>query len=174
MENDTLILVDENDNEIGNDSKINCHYREPKLHRAFSVFIFNGNGDMLITQRSESKKTWPLHWSNACCSHPRKGEITDVAALRRTKEELGISCALKFLFKFQYAARYSEEWGEKELDWVYIGMHEGPINPDPGEIAGWKFISVQKLQNDIKKNADNYTPWFKLCAEKVIERMRGL
>jgi len=173
MESETLIIVDDKDNEIGNDSKTNCHYREPKLHRALSVFVFNAAGDMLITQRSAAKKTWPLHWSNACCSHPRKGEVTDAAAARRTKEELGISCSLKFLFKFQYAARYSNEWGEKELDWVYAGRHDGPIKPDPGEITAWKFVSARDLKNDMKKNPGNYTPWFKLCAEKVIERMRG-
>src|SRR3989344_1202622 len=112
MESETLILVDDKDNEIGNDSKTNCHYREPKLHRALSVFVFN-------------------------------------------------------------AARYSNEWGEKELDWVYAGRHDGPIKPDPGEITAWKFVSARDLKNDMKKNPGNYTPWFKLCAEKVIERIRG-
>ena len=164
-----LILVDSNDKEIGHDSRENCHYVKPKLHRAFSVFLFNDNGEMLITKRSRLKKTWPLHWSNACCSHPKMGEDCEAAATRRIKEELDISVPLKFLFKFEYKAQYDKEWGEHEMDWVFVGKHDESINSNKDEIDNWKFVGVEELRKDMQKNPQNYTPWFKIVAERVIE-----
>ncbi len=163
-----IILVDSGDREIGYEEKEKCH-SHPKLHRAFSVFLFNDAGEMLVTQRSSAKKTWPLFWSNACCSHPRKGESCEAAAKRRVKEELGIDCAPEFLFKFEYSAQYDDTWGEHELDWVFSGKHDGPVNPDETEINDWKFVDVQELREDVRKNPDRYTPWFKLALERVLE-----
>ncbi len=167
---DQLILVDSSDKEIGYEEKEKCHYGRPKLHRAFSIFLFNNRGEMLITKRSNKKKTWPLHWSNACCSHPRKGEDTGAAASRRIKEELGISVPLNFLFKFEYDAQYDKEWGEHELDWVFVGKYSGTIKPNKDEIDDWKFVSANELLKDMEKNPGIYTPWFKMVAEKVIRQ----
>ncbi len=165
---ETLILVDSSDKEIGYEEKEKCH-SPPKLHRAFSVFILNSSNEMLITQRSSAKKTWPLFWSNACCSHPGKGESCEAAAKRRVKEELGIECEPRFLFKFEYSAKYDNKWGEHELDWVFIGKHNGPIKPDKNEISGWKFVGVQELKEDVKKSPGKYTPWFTMALEKVLD-----
>lgn len=171
MEKENVILVDSNDKEIGYAEKYSCHKHPTKLHRAFSVFIFNAKNQMLITKRNSDKKTWPGLWSNACCSHPRKGEKTEDGAKRRAKEELGISVLLSYLFKFEYSASYDKTWGENEVDHVFVGKFDGKIVPNKGEIEDWKFADVEELKNDIKKNPDKYTPWFKICLDRVIETL---
>ncbi len=171
MEKDVIILVDSHDNVIGYETKEKCHRMKPLLHRAFSVFIFNGRGEMLLTRRAKSKKTWPLFWSNACCSHPKKDETVENAAHRRIMEELGIDCPLRFLFRFQYEAQYDNEWGESEVDSVFVGSHDGTLRCDKNEIADWKFMPASSLREDVKKNPDAYTPWFKFCFERVLKEM---
>lgn len=170
---ETLILIDKNDNEIGFMEKEKAHQGEPPLHRAFSIFVFNSHGKMLIQKRSSAKKTWPGFWANACCSHPRKGEQLEEAAKRRLKEELGFSCPLKFLFKFQYKANFDGKWGEHELDHVFVGNYDGAIKLDKNEIEEWKFVAVEELKNDVKRNPEKYAPWFKLCFERVIDEVEG-
>ena len=101
-----LILVDDADHEIGHLDRANCHAGSGVLHRAFSLFIFNGNGELLLQQRAPGKRLWPLYWSNSCCSHPRRAESMDTAIHRRLHEELGLACPLHFLFKFQYQAQF--------------------------------------------------------------------
>ena len=117
---DTLILVDENDKEIGYLPKEKCHDGNGKLHRAFSMYVFNGN-KLLIQKRSNKKRLWPGFWSNSCCSHPRKGEDIFDAVKRRLKEELGIECEPKLLFKFVYNASYEGEGSENEYLYVFSG-----------------------------------------------------
>ncbi len=165
-----IILVDSNDNEIGCKEKEKCH-RPPILHRAFSVLIFNGKGQMLIHKRSAKKKTWPGFWTNACCSHPRKGEDTKKAAERRLNEELGFSCDLKFLFKFEYKAMYDNEWGEHELDYVFEGDYDGPVKPDEDEVEEIKFVNVGELKKDIKTHPEKYTPWFRIALERAMDKV---
>ena len=166
---DILILVDNNDREIGHEEKDVCHHGKPILHRAFSVFLFNDKDEMLITKRSDLKKTWPGFWSNSCCSHPRKDEDLIEAAHRRVKEELGVEVKLTHIFKFQYDAMYNKEWGENELDHVFIGKHNNVITPERDEITDWKFINIDELRRDVKINPGKYTPWFKICFERVID-----
>jgi isopentenyl-diphosphate delta-isomerase len=163
---DELILVDSFDNEIGHDSKLGCHFKQPKLHRALSVFLLNDADEMLITRRSSYKKTWPLYWSNACCGHPGPGEDCAAAAVKRLHAELGIQAAVRFLFKFEYRAQYSEEWGEHELDWVFLGRHNGPFFPDPLEVSDWRFIGIPQLRAEIHHNPQQFTPWFCLCLDR--------
>jgi len=172
MEREQLILVDHDDMEIGTETKEKCHYKQPILHRALSVFIFNDSGQMLVTKRSSKKKTWPGFWSNSCCSHPRKGEETEKAAQRRIREELGIDVPLTYLFKFEYSAQFNEDWGENELDWVFIGKHNGPFRHNRDEIDEWQFVDVEELKRDVKKHPNRYTPWFKLCFERVLENLK--
>ena len=165
-----LILVDSNDKILGYEEKEKCHLLPARLHRAFSIFIFNSKGEMLIHKRSRLKETWPGFWTNTCCSHPRKGEQTAAAAERRLKEEFGFTCSLKFIFKFEYKADYDEKWGENELDHVFIGKHDDAVKPDKNEVDEWKFVETEWLKNDIKKNPGNYTPWLKICLGRVLNK----
>src|ERR1700728_5468992 len=112
-DSDALILVDEADRRLGHLSKTLCHEGRGILHRAFSLLIFNGSGELLIQQRSASKRLWPLYWSNSCCSHPRVAESMEAAIHRRLYEELGLRCPLQFLFKFHYEAQFDENGAEK-------------------------------------------------------------
>lgn len=139
-----------------------------QLHRAFSVFLFDSEGRMLITKRSAKKNTWPGFWSNACCSHPHEGESTEDAAQRRLEEELGISTELRFLFTFEYRAGYDADWGEHELDHVFAGRHHGPLAPDRDEVAQEEFVDVEDLKRDVRDRPDRYTPWFRISLERVL------
>jgi len=168
---ESLILVDKNDKEIGHIGKVEAHRGSLPLHRAFSIFIFNSRGEMLIQKRGSKKNTWPGFWANACCSHPRVGEKIEDAVKRRLKEELGFSCPLKFLFKFEYKAQYDNVWGEHELDSVFIGRYDGAVKPNKEEIMEWKFIGVDELKLDVKRNPGKYGPWFKLCYERVLKNL---
>ncbi len=164
---DILILVDDNDNEIGSCEKVDCHLGKGTLHRAFSVFLFNPDGQLLIQQRSRHKMLWPLYWANSCCSHPRLGESTETAARRRIEEELGVNCELKYLYKFVYHAEFADVGSEYENCWVYIGYFDGELDADTNEIADWRFVSPEQLSEDIAANPDIYSPWLKLEWAKI-------
>ena len=159
---DLLILVDSDDQEIGLMDKTLCHEDQGKLHRAFSIFLFNQSGEVLIQQRATSKPLWGDFWSNTCCSHPRAGESIDSAASRRIEEELGIQAELSFIYKFEYQARFNEQLSENELCSVYFGHFDGAPTPNPNEVQSWKWISRESLTKELRENADLYTPWLKL------------
>jgi isopentenyl-diphosphate delta-isomerase len=159
---DTLILVDHDDREIGFLSKEECHRGDGVLHRAFSVFLFNDAGETLLQQRSAHKPLWPLHWSNSCCSHPRRGETVEGAARRRVREELGLGCELDFLYKFEYRAAFRDVGAEHELCWVFVGRAEGSPAADPGEIAAWRYVAPDTLTREIEAHPQAFTPWVKL------------
>ncbi|MGH8141390.1 MAG: isopentenyl-diphosphate Delta-isomerase [Steroidobacteraceae bacterium] len=167
LASDQLILVDESDREVGQLGKADCHAGGGVLHRAFSLFVFNGRGELLVQQRSARKRLWPNYWSNSCCSHPRVGESMTVAIHRRLMEELGLSCTLNFLFKFQYQARYDEATSEHELCSVFFGRSAMRAQPNREEIAGLRWVSTQDLQSEIDSAAERYTPWFKLEWERI-------
>lgn len=162
FDDEMLILVNSRDEEIGWEDKATCHMGNGILHRAFSIFIFNDKNELLIHQRSDQKLLWPLFWSNSCCSHPRKGEKIESAAQRRLEEELGIKTNLKYLYKFQYQAAFDGVGSENELCSVFVGKSNGPVNVNRNEIAGWKFIPIETLEQELDKNPENYTPWFKM------------
>jgi isopentenyl-diphosphate delta-isomerase len=157
-----LILVDDQDREIGSEAKSVCHEGDGILHRAFSIFVFNAAGDLLLQQRSESKPLWPLFWSNTCCSHPRVGETMDVAVSRRLSQELGFDCDLRYLYKFRYQAAFGDIGSEHEYCWVYVGYYDGPVDPNVSEIADWRFVDIKSLNEELASNEDQFTPWFKL------------
>ena len=159
---DLLILVDSNDQEIGFLDKTRCHEDQGKLHRAFSIFLFNRSGEVLIQQRATSKPLWGDFWSNTCCSHPRAGESIDFAASRRIDEELGVQSDLKFVYKFEYQARFNTQLSENELCSVYFGRFDGAPAPNPNEVQSWKWISKESLTKELRENTDLYTPWLKL------------
>lgn len=160
-ENEKLILVDETDNELGYLSKAECHDGSGQLHRAFSVFLFNANGELLLQQRGKSKRLWPEFWSNSCCSHPRAGESMQVATGRRLQEELGIEVPLEYVYKFRYQARFGEQGSEHELCSVYLGRCVEEIRPNTTEIDAIRFVSPDDLSVEISANAESFTPWFK-------------
>lgn len=157
-----LIRVDENDKVLGYETKYKCHQDKGLLHRAFSIFIFNPEKQLLIQKRSSHKPLWPLYWSNSVCSHPRKGETENNAVQRRLIEEIGILTPLQFLFKFQYQATFNQMGSENELCSVYIGITDSPIKANPAEIAEWKYINQDELTKDMKDYPEKYTPWFQI------------
>lgn len=165
---DALILVDGNDRSLGEMSKMQCHEGHGVLHRAFSLLIFNGNGELLIQQRALSKRLWPQFWSNSCCSHPRSGETMETAIHRRLHEELGLSCDLQYLFKFQYQAQFDATGAENELCSVFIGRSTGPIRVNSKEISAWRWISPDQLQSELTTHgAEKFTPWFMVEWQRI-------
>jgi len=163
-----LIVVDEQDNILDYKSKIACHQGEGILHRAFSIFIFNGAAKLILQKRSNQKFLWPNFWSNSCCSHPRKGETNEEATRRRLKEELGIETDLLYLYTFQYHVRYASLGAEREQCAVYIGRSDDPIRINKNEIAECKFLSIQSVSKELKKNPEQYTPWFKMEWSRIM------
>ena len=157
-----LILVDEFDREIGAMPKGQCHEGSGTLHRAFSIFVFNENDELLLQQRSAQKPLWPEFWSNTCCSHPRVGETMEEATIRRLDQELGFECPLHFLYKFKYQADFGTLGAEHEFCWVYFGRHGGSVDANASEIANWRYIGVDELEAELADVPDQFTPWFKM------------
>jgi isopentenyl-diphosphate delta-isomerase len=163
-----IILVDENDREIGVDEKLKVH-KEGKLHRAFSIFIFNSKGQMLLQKRARDKYHSAGLWSNACCSHPRAGESLEQAVHRRLKEEMGFDCGLEKVFHFTYKAEVGNGLIEHEVDHVFIGIYDGEVYPNPEEAEEFKWVDIDTLRKELKENPDKFTPWFRICVDKVLE-----
>lgn len=161
-DSEPLILVDDDDREIGTLDKAACHDGDGVLHRAFSIFVFNRSGELLLQQRSADKRLWPLHWSNTCCSHPRLGETLDDAIHRRLLEELRIRSELRFLYKFRYHARFGDLGAEHELCSVYIGTSDDAPRPNRREIAAWRWIDSAALDHELATAPGRFTPWFRL------------
>lgn len=157
-----LILVDSQDRELGQLSKVQCHLGDGVLHRAFSVHLIDSRGQLLLQQRSATKSLWPLFWSNSCCSHPLAGESMANAVRRRLQQELGLDCEPHYLYKFEYQARYQNLGAEKELCWVYVGRCEGPPQANPGELADWRYCSPAEIDRMLVREGQCLTPWFKL------------
>ena len=166
-----VVLVDDNDNQIGLMEKMEAH-EKGLLHRAFSVFLFNSKGEMLLQQRAFSKYHSGGLWTNTCCSHPREGESVIDAAHRRLGEEVGFDCEIKKAFHFTYKSKLDSGLTEHELDHVYIGEYEGEINPNPDEVESYKYIAIDELKRDIHQNPQSYTEWFKICLEEVLNRVK--
>lgn len=162
---ETVILVDENDNQIGTEEKITAH-REGKLHRAFTIMVFNSKGEMLLTRRAKTKYHWGGFWTNACDGHPRPGESVEEAGLRRLKEELGIECGLKELFKFIYKVRHGDGLFEHEVDHVLVGVFDGSPKDNLEEFDKFKWVGMEELKGEIS-DSTKYAPWFQIAFEKM-------
>ncbi len=156
-----LIIVDRLDNEIGSLSKAACHEGGGVLHRAFSLFLFNDTGELLLQRRASAKHLWPGFWSNSCCSHPRLGEALPIATKRRLRDELNIAAELEFVYHFCYQAQFNDAGSENELCHVYVGKVDGEIHPNDSEIASIRFISAADLSSELIARPHRYTPWFK-------------
>lgn len=167
-----VVLVDEADREIGVDEKLAAH-RSGALHRALSVFIFDSRGRALLQRRAEGKYHSAGLWSNACCSHPRPGEPVAEAAARRLREEMGISCPLRFAFTFIYRAEFENGLIEHELDHVFIGVHDGDPAPDPAEAQAWRWAEPEEVMRELREDPENYSVWFRLAFERVNQNHRG-
>lgn len=163
-EDELLILVDADDNDTGHLSKAGCHDGDGVLHRAFSVFLFNDGGELLLQQRGAEKRLWPMFWSNSCCSHPRKGESMEIATRRRLQDELNIDAALEFIYKFSYQASFGVAGSENELCWVYLGrLGENAIAvANETEIEALRYISADDLSREFREKPEHFTPWFRL------------
>ena len=162
---DQVVLVNENDMEIGLMPKLEAH-QKGVLHRAFSVFILNNKNEVMLQQRAHQKYHSPLLWTNTCCSHQREGETNIEAGSRRLFEEMGFKTELKELFHFIYKAPFDNGLTEHELDHVMIGyFNEGPaINHD--EVEDWKWMKIEDIKEDIERQPEIYTVWFKIIFDE--------
>lgn len=161
-DSELLILVDENDRELGHLDKAACHDDSGILHRAFSLFIFNANGELLLQQRAHDKRLWGGYWSNSCCSHPRKNETMAQAVERRCEQELGFSTDLSFVYKFKYQAEFANFGSEHELCSVYVGQFDGKPDVNVTEISAWRWIKPDDLNRELANPTALFTPWLKL------------
>jgi len=161
-----VILVDEQDNEIGLKEKQEAHIH-PELHRAFSVFIFNNENELMIQQRALTKYHSPGLWTNTSCSHPRKGEKTDEAAHRRMKEEMGFDCDFSEAFTFIYKADVGGGLTEHEFDHVFIGHSDGKPVINKEEVNDWKYVTMKNIRKDMDNSPGKYTKWFQIAFDEV-------
>ena len=161
-EDEPLILVDVDDVATGTLDKAACHDGDGVLHRAFSLFVFDDEGRLLLQQRSAGKRLWPLYWSNSCCSHPRAGETIEAATARRLKDELNIRSELEFVYKFTYQASYGRLGAEHELCWVYAGRTDEAVVANRNEVAATRFLTADEVRRALATGAERFTPWFKL------------
>jgi isopentenyl-diphosphate delta-isomerase len=161
-----VILVNNKDEETGIMEKMEAH-QKGVLHRAFSVFIFDKQGKMLLQQRAQGKYHGALLWTNACCSHPMPGESIEQAAARRLKEEMGFNTPLKKIFSFIYHAEVENGLIEHEYDHVFAGEYEGPIDPHHDEVAGYKYETMESLKEAIQLYPASFTSWFKIAFPEI-------
>jgi isopentenyl-diphosphate Delta-isomerase len=162
-----VVLVNEQDEPMGVMEKMEAH-KKALLHRAFSVFIFNSKGEMLLQQRALQKYHSAGLWTNACCSHPRPGEDTRDAAMRRLQEELGFTAGLKKVFDFVYRSEFENGLTEFEFDHVFVGIHDGEIHPDRDEVVDYRFVSPEEIRADLESHPTKYTAWFRLAFPMVV------
>ena len=162
-----VVLVDQNDQKLGLMEKQQAHVAG-LLHRAFSVFIFNSKGELMIQQRAASKYHSPTLWTNTCCSHPRDNETYEQAAHRRLEEEMGFDCELEYKFNFIYKAHLENDLIEHELDHVFIGTFDNEPKLNPDEVMAYRWVELDDLKKDMEKNPQNYTAWFKIIFEHYV------
>ena len=162
FDSEDLILVDSLDQVIGNASKKHVHLPGGQLHRAFSIFLYANNQQVMLHKRSLDKPLWPNFWTNSCCSHPRTGESYEDAVHRRLKEELGVETPLTRIYQFEYQAHFGSIGSEHELCSVYVGHLKEPVDitPHPNEISQWGWFDLEDVDDWIAKAPEEFTPWF--------------
>ena len=170
-ETEYVILVDEKDNPLGIKEKMAAH-QDGDLHRAFSIFVFNSKGELMLQQRSLNKYHSPGLWTNTCCSHPRENEAILEAAHRRLMEEMGFDCEMKEEFTFKYKANVGEGLTEHEFDHVFIGTFDGLPEVNKEEVNNWKFILMDDVLNDMEDDPDKFTIWFRIAFDEVERHFR--
>lgn len=162
-----VVLVDTDDVELGTLEKLRAHM-EGALHRAFSVFVFDSEGRMLLQRRAAAKYHSGGLWSNTCCSHPRPGEAVIDAARRRLREEMGFACPLSEAFRFVYRADVGGGLVEHEYDHVFIGRFGGEPTPNPDEVEGWRWVAVDEVRAEMERDPDAFTFWFRVALAEVL------
>lgn len=165
--NDLVILVDENDNPLGVEKKLEAH-QNANLHRAFSIFVFNDKNQLLLQQRALNKYHSAGLWTNTCCSHPRPDEETMDAAHRRLKEEMGFDTELTEVFSFKYKTAFDNGLTENEFDHIFIGKYNNDPIPNLLEANTYKWSDIKWVEQDIEENKEIYTFWFKICFKKLL------
>ena len=168
---ENVILVDELDNQLGLMPKMQAH-EKAVLHRAFSVFIFNDKGELMLQQRAAHKYHSPLLWTNTCCSHQRDGESNIEAGKRRLIEEMGFKTNLKEIFSFVYKAQFDNGLTEHELDHVMIGNFNGVPKINPDEVASYKWMTLEAVKKDIELQPNIYTAWFKIIFKESYLKLK--
>ena len=168
-----VIIVDVNDNQLGLMPKMEAH-EKAVLHRAFSVFIFNKKGELMLQQRAAHKYHSPLLWTNTCCSHQRNGESNLEAGVRRLQEEMGFTAAIKEVFSFIYKAPFDNGLTEHELDHVLIGYFDDEPNLNKEEAEAYKWMTLEDVKSDIDENPTIYTEWFKIIFDKSFSKISSL
>ncbi|MGB1114336.1 MAG: isopentenyl-diphosphate Delta-isomerase, partial [Flavobacteriaceae bacterium] len=171
MKEEKVILVDTADTPLGMMPKMEAH-EKAVLHRAFSVFILNHKGELMLQQRALHKYHSPGLWTNTCCSHQRLGETNIEAGKRRLYEEMGFSVPLQELFSFIYKAPFDNGLTEHELDHVMVGYFEAEPTINPEEVAAWKWISLEELEQDLSRKPENYTVWFKIIFDRFYNHIK--
>jgi isopentenyl-diphosphate delta-isomerase len=162
--NQLIALVDADDKVIGYDEKMKVH-EEGTLHRAFSVFVFNKKGELLLQQRAHEKYHSPGLWTNTCCSHLLPDMSMEECVHDRLQFEMGFDCPVNFRFSFTYHIPFDNGLIEHETDHVYFAIWEGQPRVNPDEVAGYKWIAITELKNDMATHPENYTYWFKYIME---------
>jgi len=170
MEEEQVILVNENDEQIGLMPKLEAH-QKAVLHRAFSVFIFNEKAELLLQKRAASKYHSPNLWTNTCCSHQRAGETNIEAGKRRLQEEMGFTCDLKEVFSFVYKAPFDNGLTEHELDHVMVGFFKDAPEINKEEVDSYKWMNLEDVRNDLEKHPEVYTEWFKIIFNEYYQRL---
>jgi len=172
MKEEKVILVDREDNSVGTLPKMEAH-EKGVLHRAFSVFILNQKGELMLQQRALHKYHSPALWTNTCCSHQREGEENLQAGTRRLEEEMGFSVPLEELFSFIYKAPFDNGLTEHELDHVMLGYYEGIPEINSDEVNAWKWMSLNEIASDLTVNPESYTVWFKIIFERFFNHVKS-
>ena len=163
-----VILVNEQDQQVGIMEKMAAHI-VPRLHRAFSIFIFNSKGELLLQQRALTKYHSPGLWTNTCCSHPRQGETLENATARRLMEEMGITCEMHEVFTFIYKAPVGLGLTEHEFDHVWFGQSDAIPTINTDEVASYRYMSLDDIAADMHAHPDLYTEWFKISFEQIVQ-----
>lgn len=175
MMQDEVILVDESDLALGFSEKLAAHLNGGQLHRAFSVFVFNPQGELLLQQRAAEKYHFGQLWTNTCCSHPRPGETTPAAAQRRLHEELGFTTALTEVGHFVYRAEDPVSGlTEHELDHVFVGYYDAQPQPNPDEVLAFRWQPLDSVIREHLTFPERFTPWFPLALAFVKEHLASL
>ncbi len=171
MKEELVVLVNENDEQIGLMPKMEAH-EKALLHRAFSVFVFNDNNQLMLQQRAANKYHSPLLWTNTCCSHQRDGESNLEAGVRRLEEEMGFVCDLEEKTSFIYKAPFDNGLTEHELDHVMVGYYNDDPKINREEVERFKYMTVEEVKEDMALKPEIYTEWFKIIFEKFYDYIK--
>ena len=165
------MLMDAEDNVLSNMEKMKAH-QNGALHRAFSIFIFNERGELILQRRAPGKYHSAGLWTNTCCGHPRPEEDLAAAAQRRLMEEMNIACVLEHRFTFAYTAEVGNGLVENELDHVFVGRFNGVPVLDPCEADSWRAVALGALELEMTLSPNRFTPWLHACIGKVVNHHR--